>query len=382
MALPFEHRRPPSAPLAAIGAAPGQTVDRRLDDRASSTSMRASRVSTLSRRRATPARVRDRGRYAATSPPTATSSRASPRRRGVTRARGSRSTRRGGVTAAALDGASAARRAVVLSLSHVAYRSSYLARHARHHPHRPRRRRAHRLGPLPLGGLRAGARLDAWELRHGRRLHVQVPERRAGLPRLRVCAPRAFRTRLAQPIQGWMGTVDVVRDGSRYVPAREGIRRFLSGTPPIVGMLAMQDTLALIEEVVGPRAIRAKSIAADGVRRARRRRGARPARRLGWRRRATPTPRGGHVTLGHPAMRAVTARLWAARTSSPTTATPAACASGCPRSRPRSPRRSPASGRSRPRSAPSPEPGVLCGRCAPRPQRGRSHRFWRLARKS
>ena len=38
------------------------------------------------------------------------------------------------------------------------------------------------------------------------------------------------------------------------------MRRFLSGTPPIVGMLAMQDTLAMIEDA-GIGAIRAKSVA-------------------------------------------------------------------------------------------------------------------------
>ncbi|MBN9196952.1 MAG: aminotransferase class V-fold PLP-dependent enzyme, partial [Microbacterium sp.] len=85
-------------------------------------------------------------------------------------------------------------------------------------------------------------------------------------------------------------------------------RRFLSGTPPIVGMLALEDSLALIEQA-GIDAIRTKSIAltafavelADawlgplGVTVASPRDAAR---------------RGGHVTLSHPAMRAVTAALW------------------------------------------------------------------------
>ena len=47
--------------------------------------------------------------------------------------------------------------------------------------------------------------------------------------------------------------------GPDYAPAR-GIRRFLSGTPPILGMLAMQDMLALVEEA-GIGAVRAKSVA-------------------------------------------------------------------------------------------------------------------------
>ncbi|MBN9175628.1 MAG: aminotransferase class V-fold PLP-dependent enzyme, partial [Microbacterium sp.] len=113
--------------------------------------------------------------------------------------------------------------------------------------------------------------------------------------------------RLAQPIQGWMGAADVFAMGPAYVPAR-GMRRFLSGTPPIVGMLALEDSLALIERA-GIDAIRTKSIAltafavelADawlgplGVTVASPRDAAR---------------RGGHVTLSHPAMRAVTAALW------------------------------------------------------------------------
>jgi len=113
--------------------------------------------------------------------------------------------------------------------------------------------------------------------------------------------------RLAQPIQGWMGASDVFLMGPEYVPA-DSIRRFLSGTPPIVGMLAMRDTVAMIEEA-GIAAVRAKSVAltefavalADewltplGVTLASPR---------------DPERRGGHITLSHPAMREVTALLW------------------------------------------------------------------------
>ncbi|HET7682304.1 MAG TPA: aminotransferase class V-fold PLP-dependent enzyme [Marmoricola sp.] len=112
---------------------------------------------------------------------------------------------------------------------------------------------------------------------------------------------------LTQPIQGWMGAVDPFLMGPTYAPA-EGIRRFLSGTPPIVGMLALQDMLALVEEV-GMAAVREKSVALtehaiglsdellapSGVEVA----SPRDASR-----------RGGHVTLNHPLMREVTAALW------------------------------------------------------------------------
>ncbi|MET0976363.1 MAG: kynureninase, partial [Leifsonia sp.] len=112
---------------------------------------------------------------------------------------------------------------------------------------------------------------------------------------------------LAQPIRGWLGAADAFAMGPEYVPA-PGIRRFISGTPAIVGMLAMQDTIAMIEDA-GIDAVRTKSVAltefaillADewlaplGVTVASPRDSAR---------------RGGHVTLSHPAMREVTALLW------------------------------------------------------------------------
>jgi kynureninase len=112
---------------------------------------------------------------------------------------------------------------------------------------------------------------------------------------------------LLQPIQGWMGASSVFAMAAAYEPA-EGMRRFLSGTPPIIGMLALQDMLDLIEEA-GVKAIRAKSVEltefviewadehlADlGVRVASPRDSA---------------VRGGHVTLAHPEFRAVVDRLW------------------------------------------------------------------------
>ena len=95
--------------------------------------------------------------------------------------------------------------------------------------------------------------------------------------------------------------------GPSYAPA-EGVRRFLSGTPPIVGMIALEDMLALVDEA-GIDAVRAKSVAltshavdvADellapsGVVLASPR---------------DPALRGGHVTLNHPLMREATAALW------------------------------------------------------------------------
>lgn len=112
---------------------------------------------------------------------------------------------------------------------------------------------------------------------------------------------------LTQPIQGWMGVRDVFLMGPEYQPA-EGIRRFLSGTPPIVGMLAMRDTIAMIEEA-GIEAVRGKSVALTEFAIALADEWLTP---LGV---ALASPReaerrGGHITLSHPAMRDVTAALW------------------------------------------------------------------------
>ncbi|MGP6177388.1 kynureninase [Microbacterium sp. A196] len=113
---------------------------------------------------------------------------------------------------------------------------------------------------------------------------------------------------LRQPIQGWMGAGDVFAMGDAYTPAG-GIRQFISGTPPVLGMLAMQGMLDLIEAAT-IEAVREKSktltelvvrafdeeLTPLGV------------RLLSPRDAAA---RGGHVTIGHPDFAEVTKTLWA-----------------------------------------------------------------------
>jgi kynureninase len=116
-----------------------------------------------------------------------------------------------------------------------------------------------------------------------------------------------LQNRLRQPIQGWMGAADPFAMGEHYAPSNS-IRRFLSGTPSILGMLAIQDMLALIEQV-GLEAIRAKSVAltefAIQV-------SDRMLDPLGVRVSSPrdPARRGSHVTLEHPDFQMAIARLW------------------------------------------------------------------------
>ncbi|GAA1999625.1 kynureninase [Microbacterium ulmi] len=209
-----------------------------------------------------------------------------------------------GVDADALAAVVGPETAVVL-LSHVAYRSGYLTDAA------ALTRTAHDAGALVLWDLchSAGSvpvEADAWGFDLAVGCTYKYLSGGPGSPAFAYVAARrqAF---LRQPIQGWMGAADVFAMGPAYLPAT-GMRRFLSGTPPILGMLAMQDSLAMIAEAGVP-AIRAKSIALTGF-----------AVRVSD---ALLAPlgvevasprdaalRGGHVTLSHPAMRDVTALLW------------------------------------------------------------------------
>ncbi|MEP7736703.1 aminotransferase class V-fold PLP-dependent enzyme [Nocardioides sp. 31GB23] len=196
--------------------------------------------------------------------------------------------------------------AVVL-LSHVAYRSAWLA-------DAPAITAAvHDAGALVLWDLSHSVgsvplELDAWGVDLAVGCTYKYLNGGPGSPAFVYVAER-LHDGLRQPVKGWMGHADPFAMGPGWTPA-PGIRRMVSGTPPVVGMLAVQDMLDLLEEVGMP-AVRAKSVGLAehvlaltddllaplgvGV--------------------ATPREaqrRGGHVTLTHPAMREATARLWAA----------------------------------------------------------------------
>ncbi len=207
-----------------------------------------------------------------------------------------------GVTADQLREAVGERTALVV-LNHVAYRSAWLA-------DAPELTRiCHDAGALVLWDLchSAGAvpvALDEWDADLAVGCTYKYLNGGPGSPAFGYVNAR-LQDRLTQPIQGWMGHADPFLMGPGYTPA-PGMRRFISGTPPILGMVAMKDMLALVEEA-GIEAIRAKSVAltsyavelADATL---------PEATLASPR--DPQRRGGHVTLHHDRMREVTALLW------------------------------------------------------------------------
>jgi kynureninase len=196
-------------------------------------------------------------------------------------------------------------RTALVVLSHVAYKSAYIA---------------------DLPGITAAAhRADAlvlWDLCHSAGV-VEVALDAADVDLAVGCsykflnggpgAPaygyvaRRLHDELTQPITGWMGHAEPFAMGPDYVPAT-GIRRFLSGTPPVLSMIPIEDMLALIERAGMP-AIRQKSVllteyaieVADKV--------------LAPHGVAVASPRdvdrrAGHVTLEHDAMKSVVEELW------------------------------------------------------------------------
>ena len=193
----------------------------------------------------------------------------------------------------------------LLSLSHVSYRSAWIA-------DVPEITRiAHDAGALVLWDLchSAGsvpALLDAWGVDLAAGCSYKYLNGGPGSPAFCYVAERHLET-FTQPIQGWMGTTDPMLMGPDYVPV-QGIRRFLSGTPAIVGMLGVQDMLDLVEEA-GMDAVRAKSEALTSY-----------AVHLTDEHLAPydvevasprdPARRGGHVTVRHPRMQEVVQTLW------------------------------------------------------------------------
>jgi kynureninase len=209
-----------------------------------------------------------------------------------------------GVTPGQVRAATGPGTAVVL-LSHVAYRSGFLADL-----------------PAITGAAHSAGALTVWDLCHSAG-SVELDLDGSGVDFAAGCTYKylnggpgspAFAyvnsrhlPGLRQPIWGWMGRKDAFEMAAGYEPA-PGIRGFLSGTPAIFGMLAMRGTLDLIEEA-GMAAIREKSLKLTAF-----------AVELfeAWLeplgvQLASPTDpgmRGSHITVDHPSFRNVTPALW------------------------------------------------------------------------
>jgi kynureninase len=196
-------------------------------------------------------------------------------------------------------------RTALLVLSHVAYKSAYIA-------DLPGiTAAAHRAGALVLWDLCHSAgvvdvQLDAADVDLAVGCSYKFLNGGPGAPAYGYVAQR-LHEELAQPITGWMGHAEPFLMGPDFIPA-SGIRRFLSGTPPILAMIPIEDMLALIDRAGMP-ALRNKSVllteyaiaVADKV-----------LAPLGV---VVASPRdadcrGGHVTLEHDAMKSVVDELW------------------------------------------------------------------------
>ncbi len=70
---------------------------------------------------------------------------------------------------------------------------------------------------------------------------------------------RDLQDRLTSPIRGWWSTEDMFAMDAPYQPA-SGIRRFLSGSPSIPGIVAVEEGVKLLQEA-GTESLRSKSVA-------------------------------------------------------------------------------------------------------------------------
>ncbi|MFQ6394512.1 kynureninase [Nocardia sp. KC 131] len=210
----------------------------------------------------------------------------------------------GGVTARAVGDAVSEHTALVV-LSHVAYRSGYLLDAAAVCA------ATHAAGALLLLDLchSAGSveiELDRWAIDFAVGCTYKYLNGGPGAPAFAYVAA-AHQADFTQPIWGWMGREKPFEMAQGYVPAA-GIRRVISGTPAIVGMIPIQDTLDLIEQV-GMAAVRAKSVALTEFAVELAQTWLLPLE-VRMSSPLDPARRGGHVTIDHPRFQEITARLW------------------------------------------------------------------------
>lgn len=110
---------------------------------------------------------------------------------------------------------------------------------------------SHAVGSVPL-------ELDAWGVDMAVGCSYKYLNGGPGAPAWAYVAAR-HQEQVVNPIPGWLGAREPFAMTRGYEPAM-GIRRLVSGTPPIVGMVPLADMLSLIERA-GIAAIREKSVA-------------------------------------------------------------------------------------------------------------------------
>lgn len=189
--------------------------------------------------------------------------------------------------------------------SHVAYRSGYLA------DARALTEITHRAGGLVLADLSHSVgsvpvELDEWGVDLATGCGYKYLNGGPGAPAFGYVRAE-HQASMSQPIWGWLGRKDAFDMGAGYEKA-DGIRGFVSGTPPILGLVPLAASLEQLGRATMA-AVRAKSVelttfAVDiaddwlaplGVRLATPR---------------EPAARGGHVTLQRSGFRAITDQLW------------------------------------------------------------------------
>jgi kynureninase len=141
--------------------------------------------------------------------------------------------------------------------SHVAYRSGYLADVAAINAivHRAGGRvlwdLSHSVGSVPV-------KLDDWEVDFAVGCGYKYLNGGPGAPAFGYVR-HALQEQARQPIQGWMGHAEPFAMGPGYQRS-PGIRGFLTGTPPILGMVPLRAGIALLAEA-GIERVRTKSLA-------------------------------------------------------------------------------------------------------------------------
>ncbi len=210
----------------------------------------------------------------------------------------------GGLSVDAIDAMASDRTALLLA-SQVAYRSGFLADVV------AITERVHRAGGKVVWDLSHSVgsvpvKLDEWGVDFAAGCGYKYLNGGPGAPAFGYVA-RHLRDQARQPIQGWMGHATPFEMGPGY-EAHQGIRGYLTGTPPILGMVPLREGIRAVAEAgidnIRTKSLRLTDFALDladawlvphGVRIASPR---------------EPDRRGGHITICRSDFAEVNAHLW------------------------------------------------------------------------